>query len=74
VASAFAEATHVTKLSLRNTRVVVAAMEPRAGLCSYDKASGKCSSTVRIATKPEATRYEAGSSSDVRSTSRVSKT
>ena len=41
VAAAFAQATHVTKLSLRNTRVVVAAMEPRAGLCSYDKANGK---------------------------------
>jgi carbon-monoxide dehydrogenase large subunit len=41
VAAAFARAAHVTKLALRNTRVVVAAMEPRAGLCSYDKASGR---------------------------------
>src|SRR5688572_4059896 len=41
VASAFAEATHVTKLSLRNTRVVVAAMEPRAGVCSFDKKENK---------------------------------
>jgi carbon-monoxide dehydrogenase large subunit len=39
VAQAFAGAAHITKLSLRNTRVVVAAMEPRAGLCSYDAAS-----------------------------------
>jgi len=36
VAEGFAKAAHVTKLSLRNTRVVVAAMEPRAGLCSFD--------------------------------------
>jgi carbon-monoxide dehydrogenase large subunit len=35
VADAFSRAAHVTKLKLRNTRVVVAAMEPRAGLCSY---------------------------------------
>ena len=46
VAAAFAGAAHVTKLSLRNTRVVVAAMEPRAGLCSYDEASGKWTLTV----------------------------
>jgi len=36
VAEGFAKAAHVTKLSLRNTRVVVAAMEPRAGLCKFD--------------------------------------
>src|SRR5687768_2403589 len=41
VAEPFRNAFHVCKLSLRNTRVVVAAMEPRAGLCSYDKESGK---------------------------------
>src|SRR5580765_200986 len=35
VAEAFRTASHATKLSLRNTRVVVAAMEPRAGLCTY---------------------------------------
>jgi carbon-monoxide dehydrogenase large subunit len=46
VAEAFARAAHTTKLSLRNTRVVVAAMEPRAGICSYDKASGKYTLTV----------------------------
>jgi len=37
VAHAFENAFHKTKLTLRNTRVVVAAMEPRAGLCSFDK-------------------------------------
>jgi carbon-monoxide dehydrogenase large subunit len=36
VAQAFASAAHVTKLSLRNTRVVVAAMEPRSALCKYE--------------------------------------
>jgi len=36
VAAAFAHAAHITKLSLRNTRVVVAAMEPRSAVCSYD--------------------------------------
>jgi carbon-monoxide dehydrogenase large subunit len=46
VAAAIAGAAHVTKLSMRNTRVVVAAMEPRAGICSYDKASGKYTLTV----------------------------
>ena len=46
VAAAFAGAAHITRLSLRNTRVVVAAMEPRAGLCSYEKESGKWTLTV----------------------------
>ena len=41
VADAFRNAFHITKLSLRNTRIVVAAMEPRAGLCSFDKATGR---------------------------------
>ena len=36
VAQAFASAAHVTKLKLRNTRVVVAAMEPRSAVCKYD--------------------------------------
>src|SRR5438067_6534937 len=35
VKDAFARAAHVTRLSLRNTRVVVAAMEPRSALCKY---------------------------------------
>ena len=39
VAAAFKSAAHVSKLSLRNTRVVVAAMEPRAAVAEYDKAS-----------------------------------
>jgi carbon-monoxide dehydrogenase large subunit len=36
VAQAFAGAAHVTRLSLRNTRVVVAAMEPRSAVCKWD--------------------------------------
>src|SRR4051812_14702082 len=36
VAEAFSRAAHVTKLSFRNTRVVVAAMEPRSAVCKYD--------------------------------------
>src|SRR5438067_6925705 len=36
VAAAFAGAAHVTRLKLRNTRVVVAAMEPRSALCQYE--------------------------------------
>jgi carbon-monoxide dehydrogenase large subunit len=36
VAAAFAGAAHVTRLQLRNTRVVVAAMEPRAAICKYE--------------------------------------
>jgi carbon-monoxide dehydrogenase large subunit len=39
VAAAFAGAAHVTKLSLRNTRLVVAAMEPRAAVAEYDATS-----------------------------------
>jgi carbon-monoxide dehydrogenase large subunit len=46
VAQAFESAFHKTKLSVRNTRVVVAAMEPRAGICAYDKASGKFTLTA----------------------------
>jgi carbon-monoxide dehydrogenase large subunit len=37
VAEAFRAAAHITKLSLRNTRVVVAAMEPRAGICKFEE-------------------------------------
>jgi aerobic carbon-monoxide dehydrogenase large subunit len=36
VEAAFAEAAHVTKLKVVNSRLVVAAMEPRAALASYD--------------------------------------
>jgi carbon-monoxide dehydrogenase large subunit len=38
VAAAFKSAAHVSKLSIRNTRVVVNAMEPRAAIAVYDKA------------------------------------
>ena len=41
VSAAFAQAKHVTRLSLRNTRVVVAAMEPRAAICRFEKDSGR---------------------------------
>src|SRR5213596_109493 len=36
VAQAFASAAHVSRLSLRNTRVVVAAMEPRSAVCKWE--------------------------------------
>ena len=36
VKAAFAQAAHVTKLKLVNSRLVVAAMEPRAALAAYD--------------------------------------
>src|SRR5215210_8041562 len=41
VAEAFRSAFFISKLNLRNTRVVVAAMEPRAGLCTFDASSGR---------------------------------
>ncbi|HJY75510.1 MAG TPA: xanthine dehydrogenase family protein molybdopterin-binding subunit [Burkholderiales bacterium] len=41
VQQAFKEAAHIARLSLRNTRVVVAAMEPRAGICSFESATGR---------------------------------
>ncbi|MBV1799865.1 xanthine dehydrogenase family protein molybdopterin-binding subunit [Siccirubricoccus sp. G192] len=41
VAAAFASAAHVTKLSIRNNRVVVCAMEPRSAIGEYDAASGR---------------------------------
>ena len=46
VAAAFASAAHIAKLSLRNTRVVVAALEPRAALCAYEAASGRFTLTA----------------------------
>jgi carbon-monoxide dehydrogenase large subunit len=36
VAAAFARAAHVTKLSLRNNRIVVCAMEPRSAIGEFD--------------------------------------
>lgn len=38
---AFARAAHVTKLAIRNNRVVVCAMEPRSAIAEYDAASGR---------------------------------
>jgi aerobic carbon-monoxide dehydrogenase large subunit len=38
VNEAFAKAAHVTRLALRNTRLVVNAMEPRAAVAAYDAA------------------------------------
>jgi carbon-monoxide dehydrogenase large subunit len=41
VAQAFARAAHVQRLRIRNSRVVVAAMEPRSAIGAYDAASGR---------------------------------
>ncbi len=41
VEKAFAEAAHVTKVELTNTRVVVSAMEPRATVAEYDSGTEK---------------------------------
>ncbi len=41
VAAAFAGAAHVTKLSMRNNRIVVCPMEPRSAIGEYDKASDR---------------------------------
>ncbi len=41
VAEAFAGAAHVTKLGIRNNRVVVCAMEPRSAIGEYDPATGR---------------------------------
>jgi len=41
VKEAFAHAAHVTRVQLVNSRVVVNAMEPRAAVAEYDKASGR---------------------------------
>lgn len=38
VAAAFAAAAHVTRLELRNNRIVVNAMEPRSAIAQYDRA------------------------------------
>lgn len=46
VEAAFAAAAHVTRLRLRSTRVVVAAMEPRAAICQYDPATGRYTLTA----------------------------
>jgi carbon-monoxide dehydrogenase large subunit len=49
VEAAFASAAHVTKLDITNTRVAVVAMEPRAALASYDKASARY--TIQVPTQ-----------------------
>jgi carbon-monoxide dehydrogenase large subunit len=49
VEAAFASAAHVTKLDIANTRVAVVAMEPRAALASYDKASERY--TIQVPTQ-----------------------
>jgi carbon-monoxide dehydrogenase large subunit len=49
VEAAFAGAAHVAKLDITNTRVAVVAMEPRAALASYDKASGRY--TIQVPTQ-----------------------
>jgi len=41
IAAAFAQAAHVTKLSIRNTRIVCAPLETRAAIAAYDAASGR---------------------------------
>jgi carbon-monoxide dehydrogenase large subunit len=47
--AAFAGAAYVTKLDIVNTRVAVVAMEPRAALASYDKASERF--TIQVPTQ-----------------------
>src|ERR1019366_5874810 len=49
VEAAFAAAAHVTKLDMTNTRVAVVAMEPRAALASYDRASERY--TIQVQTQ-----------------------
>jgi carbon-monoxide dehydrogenase large subunit len=41
VTEAFAQAAHVARLALRNTRLVANAMEPRAAVAAYDAESGR---------------------------------
>jgi carbon-monoxide dehydrogenase large subunit len=41
VAAAFARAAHVTRLDIRNTRVVVCPMEPRAAIAEWDAEDGR---------------------------------
>jgi carbon-monoxide dehydrogenase large subunit len=49
VEAAFAGAAHVTRLDITNTRVAVVAMEPRAALASYDRASERY--TIQVPTQ-----------------------
>ena len=41
VEAAFAKAAHVTRLSIRNSRVVVSAMEPRSAIGAFEKETGR---------------------------------
>jgi carbon-monoxide dehydrogenase large subunit len=41
VAAAFAQAAHVTRLSIRSNRIVVCAMEPRSAVGEWDAAEGR---------------------------------
>jgi aerobic carbon-monoxide dehydrogenase large subunit len=47
--AAFAAASHVTKIDIVNNRIAVVAMEPRAALASYDKASERF--TIQVPTQ-----------------------
>jgi len=47
--AAFANAAHVTRLGIINTRLAVVAMEPRAALASYDKKTQRF--TIRVPTQ-----------------------
>jgi carbon-monoxide dehydrogenase large subunit len=49
VEEAFKRAAHVTKLDILNNRVAVVAMEPRAALASYDKATERF--TIQVPTQ-----------------------
>jgi aerobic carbon-monoxide dehydrogenase large subunit len=49
VEQAFKNAAHVTKVDILNTRVAVVAMEPRAALASFDKASERF--TIQVPTQ-----------------------
>jgi len=46
VSAAFAQAAHVTRLSISNSRVVVSALEPRSALAEYDVDTGRY--TLRV--------------------------
>ena len=46
VAAAFARAAHVTRLSIRNSRIVVGALEPRSALAEHDAGTGRY--TLRV--------------------------
>jgi carbon-monoxide dehydrogenase large subunit len=49
IEAAFAAASHVTKIDIVNNRIAVVAMEPRAALASYDKASERF--TIQVPTQ-----------------------